>query len=79
MYWLNSVVHIIKKDKDPLSGIRNFSHFVDAYPSYAKEVIKYIRNAKKLGHPDYLIKYNLLNVGWPEHIVTSALSVHDDD
>jgi hypothetical protein len=69
-----------KKEKDNLSllHINSFSHFSREYPKHAKDILKYIKKAKSLGHSDYLIKYNLLNGGWPEHIVSSALEIQEE-
>jgi hypothetical protein len=59
--------------KNQLNSISTFTDFSAIYPSHAKEVKEYIKQAKKAGHSEYLIKYNMVNAGWPEHIVISAI------
>jgi hypothetical protein len=61
-----------------LSNVRNFSHFETLYPTHAKDLISYIKKAKKLGHSEYLIKYNLSNGGWPEHIISFAMTEQEN-
>jgi hypothetical protein len=37
-----------------------------------KELINYIKEVKKTGHPDHVIKGHLLKHGYPEHIIDEA-------
>ncbi|MGV8162105.1 MAG: hypothetical protein ACP5N2_02085 [Candidatus Nanoarchaeia archaeon] len=55
------------------SKLKTFASFSKHYPVHAQAIVKYIREARKANRTTRSIKQELVESGWPEHIVDMAI------